>query len=184
MDCSTDETRCVCNEAIQDDKGDDEEKWIQSAQDDYDDIEYFLETHLNKRIKDEQQTVDRELRDQRVLSFQNTITALTQLIENPHAEINDSAIEGALSRLGARMQECTLIYEKLIANGTGDAIGGMTHEEISKEYNEICNKSHLLLGKNKERENPITTKRSNIKPQKLNFEKFSGDIRKYPRFRR
>ena len=34
---------------LQDDEGDGEEKWIQSAQDDYDDVKYFLETHLNKR---------------------------------------------------------------------------------------------------------------------------------------
>ena len=54
------------------------------------------------------------------------------MIVKPHAEINDNAIEGALSRLDARMQESTRIYEKLIANGTGEAIGGKYRKNIMK----------------------------------------------------
>ena len=64
---------------------------------------------------------------------------------------------------------------------------GDSYAEVIVQYNEIRNECQLLIGSTLSKPKLLTTcgssNSTNIRMQKLNFEVFSGDLRKYPQFK-
>ena len=113
-----------------------------------------------------------------------TVEGIRKLIEAV-AE-NDgkaSALKDAISQIENCVQTCTVTQNRMIKEGVDISEIRDSYEEVIVQYNEIRNECQLIIGSTLSKPKLLTTCGTNIRMQKLNFEVFSGDLRKYPQFK-
>ena len=119
------------------------------------------------------------------------INQLTHNTDNPEHSVE--AINEAVSRMQTSRTEIEKIHEEMILLiiEDGKSITDLKHAawitESEKQFNELTNAARIFSSKHStssDKNNIAETKSSGIRALKLNFDIFSGDIRKYPCFKK
>ena len=135
-------------------------------------------------------------RNQEGMKFYTSVDTTEKLLRTG-TETNPNhvaeALDSALARLKEIIIKCEKAQEAYASAMTGSGKELTTEEtgwivKIFKVYDRICNECKLFISMHEKREvestsTPIPTESSSIRPEKMKFEPFSGELRKYPRFK-
>ena len=135
-------------------------------------------------------------RNQEGMKFYTSVDTTEKLLRTG-TETNPNhvaeALDSALARLKEIIIKCEKAQEAYVSAMTGSGKELTTEEtgwivKIFKVYDRICNECKLFISMHEKREvestsTLIPTESSSIRPGKMKFEPFSGELRKYPRFK-
>lgn len=133
-------------------------------------------------------------RHQEELKVKNLIVTIQELIMTEGTaslKHKVGAVKDARTKLDDVMKACDQIQERYVASLTDKEVRASELDWISpifEVYNKTCTAAEIFISYNSCQENASVSKgkpvaASGIKLEKLKFDSFKGDLRKYPRFK-
>ena len=188
------------------DENEKEDQWIEKLADQFESKECEIDKYFDL-LKKEEKKREKELEEQHVLNEQEklqekehnarlikqniqkqrdlkirkTIEKLDELIksgDNGTAELVESAITENLTSLEDDMKACTAIQEDMASSDQSDL---KWYSDVIDAYNDAKSSCKIFQERRKQ---IVSEKRTtSVKFEKIRFEQFDGDIRKYSRFK-
>ena len=178
---------------------DEVETWISEICNIYDELEIRTDTYIEKLNEQNAESIRREneklqnnvnkekyiLRKAEECKFNDIVNDLTNMMNDSYFSGTKDTLIAALKRLQLCKNSCDnvhLDYIKSLSNIEEKEREGQWVIDIAKEYNRINNETTEYISRiNLNVEQHIT--QSPVKIERIKFENFNGDLRRYPRFK-